>query len=102
MKDLLHPGRIVHRAITKGLGLSITSAASRLKISRTHLSSIVNERASITPEMSIRLEKGIGGTAEMWLRMQLNFDLAQALGTAEETKIKKMNDLRRLKERKRE
>ena len=90
MKNPSHPGRIVRRAITEGLGVSVTDAAKSLKVSRKHLSSIMNEHSGISPEMAIRLEKGIGSTAEAWLQMQLNFDLAQALKTEKKIKIKKL------------
>jgi len=50
----------------------------------------VNERAGITPEMAFRLEKGIGSTAEAWLRMQVAYDLAQARNTAGKIKLRKL------------
>ena len=90
MKNPSHPGRIVRRAITEGLGLSVTAAAMSLRVSRKHLSAIMNERSGISPKMAIRLEKGIGSTAEAWLQMQLNFDLAQALQAERRIKIKKL------------
>lgn len=78
MRNPSHLGRLVRRAIVEGLGLSIGAAAKNLKISRQHLSSIMYGRSGISPEMAIRLEEEIGSTAEAWLQMQLNFDLAQA------------------------
>ncbi len=90
MKNPCHPGRIVKEAITEGLGLTVTAAAQGLGVSRKTLSAIVNERAGITPEMAFRLEKGIGSTAEAWLRMQVAYDLAQARNTAGKIKIRKL------------
>ncbi len=78
MENPVHPGRIIYRAYCKDLSLSTSAFAKGLKISRKQLSSLVNGRTSISPEMAIRLEKVIGSTAEAWLQMQLNFDLAQA------------------------
>jgi addiction module HigA family antidote len=83
MKSPCHPGQIVKDALTEGLGLSITEAAAGLGVSRKQLSALVNERAGISPEMAIRLEKGIGSTAGAWLRMQVAYDLAQAQKHAE-------------------
>jgi addiction module HigA family antidote len=37
----------------------------------------VNGKAGISPEMAVRLSKAFGGSPEMWLRLQVNFDLAQ-------------------------
>ena len=78
MKNPPHPGSIVREAIVDGLGLTITAAADGLGVSRKQLSELVNERAGISPEMAIRLEKGLGSTADHWLRLQLAFDLANA------------------------
>jgi addiction module HigA family antidote len=90
MKNPCHPGRIVKEAITEGLGLTVTAAAQGLGVSRKTLSAIVNERAGITPEMAFRLEKGIGSTAEAWLRMQIAYDLAQARNAASKLKVRKL------------
>ena len=87
MKNPPHPGQVVRRAISDGLGLTITAAAEGLGVSRKQLTQIVNEHAGISPEMAIRLEKGIGSSAEAWLRMQAAYDLAQAQRVS---KIKKL------------
>ena len=90
MKNPCHPGRIVREAIIEGLGLTVTAAAEGLGVSRKTLSAIVNERAGITPEMAFRLEKGIGSTAEAWLRMQVAYDLAQARKKVSKIKVRKL------------
>ena len=77
MKNPVHPGKIVKTAITEGLKMTITEAADGLGVSRQQLTSIVNCRAGISPNMAIRLEKGIGSTAAAWLRMQSAFDLSK-------------------------
>lgn len=88
MKNPCHPGQLVRDAIVEGLGLSITDAADGLGVSRKQLSALVNERAGISPEMAIRLEKGIGSSAGAWLRMQSAYDLAQAQKRAKEIDVK--------------
>jgi addiction module HigA family antidote len=50
----------------------------------------VNERAGISPEMAIRLEKGLGSSAGAWLRMQSAYDLAQAQKHAEDIDVKQL------------
>lgn len=88
MKNPPHPGRVVREAITEGLGLSITEAAVGLGVSRKQLSAVLNERSGISPEMAIRLEKGVGSSAEAWLRMQMAYDLARA--RAARIKVRKL------------
>ncbi len=78
MKNPPHPGRLVKSACLETVGLTVTEGAKVLGVSRPTLSSLINGRAGISPEMVIRLEKAFGSTADAWLRMQAAFDLAQA------------------------
>ena len=59
------------------LGLTVTAAARALGVSRQALNNLVNEKAGISAEMAIRFEKMGWGTADGWLRLQINYDLAQ-------------------------
>ena len=79
-----HPGRIVRNVCLEPLGLSVTEGAKALGVSRQALSSLVNERARITPEMAVRLAKAFGSTPEHWIRMQSAWDIAQIRKRADE------------------
>ena len=68
------------------LGLSVTSGAKILGVTRQTLNKIVNGKSGIGPEMAIRLTKAFGSTEETWLRMQLAYDPAAA--RRDESKIK--------------
>ena len=76
MKNPAHPGQLV-KACLDELGLSVAEAAKGIGISRQQLHNVIAERSSVTPEMAIRFEKAFGSTADTWLRMQMNYDLAQ-------------------------
>ena len=89
MKNPPHPGQVIRRAIVEGLGLTITAAAEGLGISRKQLTQLVNRHAGVSPVMAIRLEKGIGSSADAWLRMQAAYDLAQAR-KASKIRVKKL------------
>jgi addiction module HigA family antidote len=78
LKNPVHPGQIVKHDCLEPLGLTVTAAAKALHVTRQALNNIVNEKAGISPEMAIRLEKAFGGTADTWLRLQAAYDLAQA------------------------
>ncbi len=76
MKNPAHPGRIIKEAI-EALGLTVTDAAHMLNVSRPTLSGLLDERSGISGEMAVRLSKIVGSTPEFWMRLQLNYDLAQ-------------------------
>ena len=76
MKEPAHPGRIVRGAI-EDLDVSATAAAQALQVSRSTLSNLIIGNASISPEMAVRLSKTIGSTPGFWMRLQMNYDLAQ-------------------------
>ncbi|MBX3332327.1 MAG: HigA family addiction module antidote protein [Nitrospira sp.] len=73
-----HPGEIIKRLCLEPLGVSVTEAAQALGVSRKTLSSILNARASISPEMAVRLSIAFGTSAESWLNHQTQYDLWHA------------------------
>ena len=89
MKNPPHPGRIVRDECLQPLGLSVTAGAKVLGVSRQALNNLVNERAGISPEMAIRLAKAFGSTAQTWLRMQSNYDLANALKSESKIRVRR-------------
>jgi addiction module HigA family antidote len=78
VKSPAHPGGFVKTEIIEPLGLSVTNAAQVLGITRAALSAFLNERASLSPEMAIRVEKAFGVSMETLMRMQNSFDIARA------------------------
>lgn len=73
-----HPGETLKEDILPDLGLSVTEAAGQLGVSRATLSRVINGRAAISADMAIRLAQWLGGSAEVWLRAQLQYDLWHA------------------------
>lgn len=70
-----HPGEMIKEMYMKPLKLTITSLAERLGISRKTLSTIINERAGVTPDMALRLSRAFSTSPELWLNMQQGHDL---------------------------
>jgi len=79
MKDPPHPGKHIRVNCLEPLGLSVTAGAKALGVSRQALNNLVNEKAGISAEMAVRFEKMGWGTAEGWLKLQSNYDLAQVM-----------------------
>jgi antitoxin HigA-1 len=73
-----HPGEVLRELCLKPLELTVTEAAAALGVSRKTLSSILNGRAGISPEMAVRLSLAFGTTAESWMNQQVQFDLWHA------------------------
>ena len=72
-----HPGETIRELCLKPLGVTVTDAAKGLGVSRKTLSSLLNGRFGISPEMAIRLSKAFGGSPESWLIQQAQYDLWQ-------------------------
>ena len=70
-----HPGAILFDLYMGPLGLSVTELANRLGVSRKTVSKIVNQRGAVTPDMALRFSKAFKTTPEMWLNLQIKFDL---------------------------
>ena len=70
-----HPGRILRGLYLEPMGLSVTTLAEHLGVSRKTLSKIVNERGSITPDMAQRLGRAFNTGPELWLNLQKYRDL---------------------------
>jgi addiction module HigA family antidote len=74
----------------EALGLSVAQAAEGLGVTRQQLYRVINGACGISAEMAVRLERGIGSSAATWLRMQMNYDLAQVQKRADELAVKKL------------
>ncbi len=85
-----HPGEVLRELCLQPLHLSVTEAAVALGVSRKTLSSILNGRSGISPEMAVRLSIALGTTAESWLRQQLQYDLARAEAKRRSLRVKKL------------
>jgi addiction module HigA family antidote len=85
-----HPGEVLRELCLEPLGLSVTEAATALGVSRKTLSSIVNGRAGISPEMAVRLSLAFGTSSESWLNQQLQYDLRQAGQRRRELRVRKL------------
>jgi antitoxin HigA-1 len=90
MKNPVHPGLLVKECLGD-LGLTVAEAAAALQITRQQLHNIVAGCSGVTPEMAIRFEKAFGSTADTWLRMQVNYDLAQARRRAGDIVIERLS-----------
>ena len=73
-----HPGELLREDVLPALGLTVSEAARKLRISRQGLHRVLAGRMTVTPEMAVRLGKFCGNGPGLWLRMQAAFDLWHA------------------------
>jgi addiction module HigA family antidote len=69
-----HPGTFIREEVIEPLDLSIARAADILGVRRATLSDLINAKASLSPEMALRVEKAFGVNMDMMLRMQAWYD----------------------------
>ncbi len=89
MKNPPHPGRTIKNTCLEPLELSVTAAAAHLGVARHTLSRLLNGQAGISPEMAIRLEMAGWSNAETWIRLQSNYELAQARRHADRINVER-------------
>lgn len=65
-----HPGSFIRAEILDELNLSVAKAADILGVRRATLSDLVNEKAALSPEMALRMEKAFGVSMDTLLRLQ--------------------------------
>ena len=76
MNNPAHPGEVLRQWLPEGM--RIEDAAEQLHISRTILSKVLNAKSGLTAPMALRLASWLGTSPDLWLGMQLQWDLRQA------------------------
>jgi addiction module HigA family antidote len=89
MKNPAHPGFVVKVDCLERCELTVTEGAKILRVSRSALSNLVNERADLSWDMAIRLAKAFGGTSEGWMRIQFQYDAAKVQERAKKIHVRR-------------
>lgn len=84
-----HPGAFVRDEVLDELKLPIARAAEVLGVRRATLSDLVNERAALTPEMALRIEKAFGVSMDVLLKMQAGYDAARMRQQTDQIMVKR-------------
>jgi len=93
MKNPPHIGGFIRRQVIEPLRLTVTDAAAALGVTRQALNNLLNEKASLTAGMAVRIEKAFGPKADHLMRMQLDYDLAQARRREGALKVRRVASL---------
>lgn len=88
IKHITHPGELLKEEVIFANHLTITEAANLMDISRSSLSNVINRKSPVTPLLASQIAKVFGGTAEIWIRLQLSFDMQEAEILSKTLKLK--------------
>ena len=75
MHNPAHPGEILRERMGS---LSVSRLAEHLGVSRVTLSRLLNRSSGVSADMALRLSEALGTSPELWLNLQMQFDLWQA------------------------
>ena len=85
-----HPGLTVRHDCLEPLGLTVTAGAKVLGVTRQALNNLLNGKSGISPEMAVRLARAFGSSAETWLGIQMDYDLAQVRRREKEIGVRRV------------
>ena len=88
-----HPGEMLREDFMPDYGLSVSSIAKALGVSRQTVNELLRERRAVSPEMALRLSRLFGNTPEFWLNAQRAVDLWEAARVARR-KLEKISPLK--------
>ena len=74
----IHPGEILLEDFMKPLGLTQYRLAHDIGVAPIRISQIVNGQRAISVDTAMRLARYFGTSAEVWLRLQVRYDLEVA------------------------
>jgi addiction module HigA family antidote len=73
-----HPGEMLREDFLPDYGLTVSSLAEAVGVSRQSINELLRERRSISPQMALRLARLFGNSPEFWLNAQRAVDLWDA------------------------
>ena len=77
----IHPGEILREEFLQPMGMTAHALAMALQVPAPRINDIVRERRAITVDTALRLAKYFGTSAEFWMGLQTDFDMATARTT---------------------
>jgi addiction module HigA family antidote len=89
LEEPAHPGGFVRAEVIGPHGLSVTEAAAVLRVTRPALSALLNERAHLSPEMALRIEKAFGVSMETLMQIQNSYEIAQVRKKEKEINVER-------------
>lgn len=73
-----HPGEMLLEEFLVPMGLTQRELANSLNVPYQRINEIINERRGMTPKTALRLAKFFNVSADLWMNLQLRWDLYYA------------------------
>lgn len=73
-----HPGVLLREEFMPDYGLSVSSLAAALNVSRQTVNELLNGRRALTSLMALRLAQLFGNSSRFWMNAQVSVDLWNA------------------------
>ena len=93
-REPTHPGEMLLREFLEPMGLSQQDVAKSISVPYQRVNELINGRRGVTPATALRLGRYLGTSAELWLNLQLRWDLFHAQ-RAEAAALGKIRRVRR-------
>ena len=77
----IHPGEVLREEFLQPMGLTAHALAMALQVPAPRINDIVRERRAVTVDTALRMAKYFGTSAEFWMGLQTDFDMATARAT---------------------
>ena len=70
-----HPGEILKKEFLQPMGISGYALAKAIGVTAQRVNDIVLKKSGVSADMSMRLGKFFGTSAEFWMNLQTNYEL---------------------------
>lgn len=77
----IHPGEVLREEFLHPMGMTAHALAMALQVPAPRINDVVRERRAVTVDTALRLAKYFGTSAEFWMGLQIDFDIATARAT---------------------
>lgn len=81
----IHPGEVLREEFLVPFGLTANALAIALQVPAPRINDVVRERRAVTVDTALRLAQYFGTSAEFWLGLQTDYDMAVARSAMHDT-----------------
>lgn len=81
----IHPGEILKSEFLEDLGMTAYQLAKAVNVKQTRISEILRGKRGISVDTALRLARYFGTSVELWLDLQIRYDLRKAEDTLRNT-----------------